>query len=58
MDIVDLDPSIAQLQALLLIQLTFSKQPELARKFIDYVASPEGQLVFRNYGFVDAEGKR
>ena len=36
----------------------FSKQPELARKFIDYVASPEGQLVFRNYGFVDAEGKR
>jgi molybdate transport system substrate-binding protein len=58
MDIVDLDPSIAELQALLLIQLTFSKKPELARKFIDYVASPEGQLVFRNYGFVDAEGKR
>ena len=58
MDIVDLDPSIAEPQALLLIQLTFSKQAELARKFIDYVASPEGQLVFRNYGFVDAEGKR
>lgn len=58
LDIVDLDPSIAEPQALLLNQLTFSTRPDLARKFIDYVASPEGQLVFRNYGFLDAEGKR
>jgi molybdate transport system substrate-binding protein len=57
-DVVDLDPSIAEPQALLLNQLTFSKRPELARKFIDYVASPEGQLVFRNYGFIDADGRR
>lgn len=57
-DIVDLDPSIAEPQALLLIQLTFSKRPELARKFIDYAASPEGQMIFRSYGFIDADGKR
>ena len=37
----------------LLIQLSFSKNPALAGKFIDFVASPEGQAVFRKYGFLD-----
>lgn len=50
---IDLDPKIALPQALLLIQLTFSKNPALARKFIDYASSPEGQAVFRKYGFLD-----
>lgn len=57
-DVVDLDPAIAEPQALLLNQLTFSKRPELARKFIDYAASPEGQLLFRKHGFIDAKGNR
>lgn len=53
LDVVDLDTQLAEPQALLLIQLTFSRQPELGRKFIDFVASPEGQAVFRKYGFLD-----
>jgi molybdate transport system substrate-binding protein len=57
-DILDLDPAIAEPQALLLNQLTFSARPDLARKFIDYVASAEGQAVFRKYGFLDADRKR
>lgn len=58
MDVVDLDTRIAEPQALLLNQLTFSKRPELARKFIDFAASPEGQLIFRKHGFIDAKGNR
>ena len=58
MDVVDLDPKVAEPQALLLIQLTFSRNPQLARKFMDYVASAEGQAVFRKFGFLDSTGKR
>ena len=57
MDVVDLDSRIAPLQALLLNQLTFSRNPEMARKFSDYVASPEGQATFRKFGFLDASLK-
>jgi molybdate transport system substrate-binding protein len=53
LDVIDLDSKVAEPQALLLIQLNFSKQPALARKFIDFAASPEGQTVFRKYGFLD-----
>lgn len=53
MDVVDIDPKIAPPQALLLNLLGFSKEPELARRFLDYVASPEGQEVFRRHGFLD-----
>lgn len=56
-DAVDLDPQVAQPQALLLMQLTFSQHPALARKFIDFVASPAGQAVFRKHGFLDAQRK-
>ncbi len=57
MDAIDLDPRLSVPQALLLIQLTFSKNPQMARKFIDYVASNEGQEVFRKFGFLDSTGK-
>ncbi len=50
---IDLPTNVAKPQALLLIQLSFSKNPALAGKFIDFVASPEGQAVFRKYGFLD-----
>lgn len=53
LDVVNLDTRLAEPQALLLIQLSFSKQPALAKKFIDFAASPEGQAVFRKYGFLD-----
>ena len=57
-DVVDLEPGVAKPQELLLIQLTFSSNPVLARKFIDYVASEEGQAVFRKFGFIDNKLKR
>ena len=56
-DVVDLDPKVAQPQALLLNQLTFSQYPALARKFTDFVVSPAGQAVFRKHGFLDAQQK-
>ena len=59
MDVIDLDPRIAEPQELLLNLLTFSKNPAMAQKFIDYAASPDGQAVFRKFGFLDAaSGKR
>jgi molybdate transport system substrate-binding protein len=57
MDAIALDARIAEPQALLLIQLTFSTHKALARKFIDYSASAEGQAVFRKFGFIDSAGK-
>ena len=53
LDVLDLDPKIAAPQALLLNLLTFSKQPQVARRFMDYVASADGQAVFRKHGFLD-----
>jgi molybdate transport system substrate-binding protein len=53
LEAVSLDTKLAEPQALLLIQLVFSRQPALAKKFIDFVASAEGQAVFRKYGFLD-----
>ena len=57
-DVIDLDPKLAEPQALLLNLLIFSKNQATARKFIDYAASPEGQAVFRKYGFLDNSVKR
>ena len=55
---LSLDPKIAKPQALLLNQLSFSKNPVLGRKFIDFVASEEGQSVFRKHGFLDNKAVR
>lgn len=52
-DVVDLDPKLAKPQALLLNLLTFSKSPDLARKFMRYAAASEGQAIFRKHGFLD-----
>ncbi|MEN9316358.1 MAG: hypothetical protein RIS35_2751 [Pseudomonadota bacterium] len=52
-DAIDLDPKLAKPQALLLNLLTFSRQQPLARKFMEHAASPEGQAVFRKWGFLD-----
>ncbi len=52
-DVIDLDPRLAKPEALLLTQLVFSKHPQLARKFMSYAASPEGQAIIRKYGFFD-----
>jgi molybdate transport system substrate-binding protein len=53
MDVVDLDRKTANPQALLLNLLTFSTQKQLARRFMKFAASAEGQSIFRKYGFQD-----
>ncbi|MBU0498733.1 MAG: substrate-binding domain-containing protein [Gammaproteobacteria bacterium] len=52
-DALDLDPAVAEPKKLLLNLLTFSKHPAVARRFMEYAASPEGQAIFRQYGFID-----
>lgn len=51
-DVLDLPPSVAPLQELQLTLLTFSKNQALARKFIEFAAGPQGQTIFRQYGFI------
>lgn len=52
-DVIDLDPALAKPQALLLNLLNFSKNQDLARRFMEYAASEEGQAIFRKHGFLD-----
>lgn len=53
MDVVDIDKKIAKPQALLLNLLNFSKNKDLARRFIAFTAGEEGQAIFRRHGFLD-----
>lgn len=53
LDVIDLDPKLATPQALLLSMLTFSHNKALARRFMDFAASEEGQAIFRKHGFLD-----
>lgn len=53
MDVIDLDPGLAIPKKLLLNLLTFSKHPDVSRRFMEYAASEEGQAIFRQYGFLD-----
>jgi len=54
LDVVDLDSKTAQPAPLQLILLNFSRQKELARGFMKLVLSPQGQAIFRAYGFHDS----
>lgn len=53
LDVIDLDSKVAKPQALMLIALKSSKQPELARRFMQLAAGPQGQAIFRKHGFLD-----
>ena len=53
LDVIDLDTKLAKPQALLLIQLKSTKNPELAKRFTAYAAGDEGQAIFRKHGFLD-----
>lgn len=55
-DVIDLPATIAPPQALLLIHLKSSKEPELAKRFMTYAAGEEGQAIFRKHGFLDNKG--
>lgn len=50
-EIIDLPDPWGAPQELLLNLLSFSKQPDLARRFMELAAGPEGQAVFVRYGF-------
>jgi len=52
-EVIDLDPKLAKPQALLLVQLKSAKNPDLAKRFVAYAASEEGQAIFRKHGFLD-----
>ncbi len=54
-DIVDLDPAQAIPKKLVLNQLTFSKYPEIGKRFMEYSASEAGQRIFRKHGFLDKD---
>jgi len=52
-DVVDLSPKLAKPQALLLNLLTFSRNKELAHRFMAFTAGEEGQAIYRKWGFLD-----
>ena len=35
------------------VVVTFSPNPELAKRFMAFTAGPEGQAIFRRWGFLD-----
>ncbi len=53
LDVLDLDSKLAKPQALMLMMLKSSQNPAMAQKFIDFVASEEGQALYRKFGFLD-----
>ncbi|MEA3348432.1 MAG: substrate-binding domain-containing protein, partial [Pseudomonadota bacterium] len=52
-EILPLNEKIAARHPLILGRLKFSKHPEIVKKFMQLAKSPEGQAIFRRYGFHD-----
>jgi len=52
-DVIDLPAGLARPQPLLLNLLKSSRHVELAKRFLDFAAGPEGQAIFRKHGFLD-----
>ena len=50
-DVIDIDEKYAPKKKLVLSLLKFSKNKELAKKFMDYTSSKKGQLIMKKYGF-------
>ncbi len=57
LQVIDLDPKLAKPKKLLINLLTFSQHPDVARRFMEYASGPEGQAIFRRFGFLDRDGK-
>jgi len=51
-DAVIIDPTLSKPKQLELNLLSFSKKPELARRFIDFATRPENLESFHKYGFL------
>jgi molybdate transport system substrate-binding protein len=52
-DIIHLDEKIAPKQKLYINLLTFSKHPKIAKDFMDFAASKQGQAIMKQYGFLN-----
>lgn len=52
-DIIDLDEKIAPKQRLVINLLSFSKHPDIAKAFMRYAQSIQGQEIMKKYGFLD-----
>ena len=52
-DIVDIDKKYAPKRKLVITLLKFSEHKKIAKSFIDYVASPKGREIMREFGFID-----
>lgn len=50
---IAIDPFVAQRKILRLNLLSFSKHPDIAKAFMDYAVSEEGETVFYRYGFLE-----
>jgi molybdate transport system substrate-binding protein len=51
-DIVNIDEKYAPKKKLMLTLLSFSKQPQLAREFMEFATSDEGKDIMKSYGFL------
>ena len=52
-DVVSIDEKYAPKKKLVLTMLTFSKHKDIAKAFIDFASSKEGEKIMKNYGFLD-----
>lgn len=53
MDFIALPDKQAHKQLIVMGELVYSQEPELARRFVELAASPQGQAIFAKYGFRD-----
>lgn len=51
-DVLNLPASVAPQHELQLVLLNFSENIELAKKFMAFAAGPQGEVIFRRYGFI------
>jgi molybdate transport system substrate-binding protein len=52
-DVIPIDEQYVDRRNLVLGLLNYSKHKEIARRFMEYTVSPQGQEIFKRYGFVD-----
>ncbi|MHC1743109.1 MAG: extracellular solute-binding protein [Syntrophobacteraceae bacterium] len=56
MTVLDLDPAIVKREPIQLNYLKSSKYSAQAHRFMELAMSPEGQAIFRKFGFIDSQG--
>jgi len=54
-EIVEIPAEINQIKTIPVLVLKSSENPELAQKFADFVAGPEGKAIYAKHGFKPVE---